>query len=102
VEADRLTDGGTAARENRSSGGHRGSVGHLVERWAASRVDVSGKTRLQYEWAGHVKAGIGMIRVDRLERADAARWLDVPLRRAEPMFGGVGAEGEGGDQDLWC
>jgi integrase len=59
------------------TGGERGSVGHLVEQWAASRVDVSGKTRLQYEWAaGHINTGIGMIRVDRLERADVAGWLD--------------------------
>lgn len=58
-------------------GGNRGSVGHLVQQWAASRVDVSGKTRMQYEWAAaHIESGIGAIRVDRLEREDVARWLD--------------------------
>ena len=58
-------------------GGDRGSVGHLVEQWAASRVDVSSKTRMQYEWAAaHIKADLGAIRVDRLEREDVARWLD--------------------------
>jgi hypothetical protein len=29
----------------------RGTVGALVEQWAASRVDVATKTRTQYEWA---------------------------------------------------
>jgi integrase len=43
----------------------------------ASRVDVGPKTRLQYEWAaGHIREGLGGVRVDQLERADVARWLD--------------------------
>src|SRR5690606_34586104 len=34
------------------------------------------KTRLQYEWAaGHIRSGVGAVRVDRLERDDVARWL---------------------------
>jgi hypothetical protein len=50
-------------------GGDRDTVGHLVDVWVASRVDVSPKTRLQYEWAAsHIRAGLGAIRVDRLER----------------------------------
>jgi len=59
-------------------GAQQGSVGHLVEQWAAGRVDVSAKARLQYEWAAsHIKTGLGAIRVDRLERADVAQWLDA-------------------------
>jgi integrase len=55
----------------------RDSVGHLVDQWVAGKLDVSSKTRLQYEWAaGHIKTGLGAIRVDRLERDDVARWLD--------------------------
>lgn len=55
----------------------RETVGHLVDQWVAGKVDVSNKTRLQYEWAaGHIRAGIGGVRVDRLERADVARWFD--------------------------
>jgi integrase len=38
---------------------------------------VSTKTRLQYEWAaGHIKAGLGAVRLDHLERDDVARWLE--------------------------
>ena len=55
----------------------RDTVGYLVDRWVAGKIDVSGQTRLMYEWAGgHIKAGIGAVRVDRLERDDVARWLD--------------------------
>jgi integrase len=53
------------------------TVGHLVEQWAVSRVDVSAKTRAQYEWAaGHVTRDLGAIRIDQLGRDDIARWLD--------------------------
>ncbi len=56
----------------------RATVGGLVDRWVASKVEVTAKTRLQYEWAaGHIRAGLGSIRVDQLERADVARWLDT-------------------------
>lgn len=55
----------------------RETIGHLVDQWVAGKVDVSNKTRLQYEWAaGHISAGIGGVRIDRLERADVARWFD--------------------------
>lgn len=56
----------------------RGSVAHLVDRWVASKIDVSNKTREQYQWAaGHIKTGLGGIRADQLERDDIARWLDT-------------------------
>ena len=74
-------------------GGDRRTVGHVVERWAASRVDVAGTTREQYEWAaGHIKSGIGAIRLDRLSREDVAGWLDrlasdgVKSRRSIQIF----------------
>jgi integrase len=55
----------------------RDTVGYLVDRWVAGKIDVSGQTRLMYEWgAGHIKAGLGAVRVDRLERDDVARWFD--------------------------
>ena len=58
-------------------GGDRDTVGRLVDQWVAGRLDVSNKTRLQYEWAaGHIRTGIGAIRVDRLDREDVARWLE--------------------------
>ena len=58
-------------------GGERGSVGHLVEQWAASRVDVGAGTRAMYEWAAaRIARDLGAVRVDRLDRADVARWLD--------------------------
>lgn len=58
-------------------GGERGTVGELVRRWVTSRLDVSAKTRLQYEWAAErIATDIGAIRVDRLDRDDIARWLD--------------------------
>jgi hypothetical protein len=53
------------------------SGGHLVDQWVACKLDVSSKTRLQYEWAaGHIKTGLGAVRLDRLERDDVARWLE--------------------------
>jgi len=59
-------------------GGDRGSVGHLVEQWAASRVDVNANTRAMYEWAAaRIAHDLGAVRVDRLDRADVARWLDA-------------------------
>jgi hypothetical protein len=30
-------------------GGDRDTIGHLVDQWVAGRLDVSNKTRLQYE-----------------------------------------------------
>jgi integrase len=55
----------------------RETVAHLVDEWVAGKVDVSNKTRLQYEWAaGHIGAGIGGVRVDRLDRTDVSGWFD--------------------------
>jgi len=45
-----------------------------VDSWVASRVEISGKSRLQYEWAaGYIREGLGALRVDQLERDDVAR-----------------------------
>ena len=56
----------------------RGSIAHLVDRWADGKIDVSNKTRQQYRWAaGHIKTGLGGVRADQLERDDIARWLEV-------------------------
>jgi integrase len=55
----------------------RGTVARLVDRWVAGKIDVSNKTRQQYQWAaGHIKTGLGGIRADQLERDDIARWLE--------------------------
>ena len=55
----------------------RGTVSWLVTRWVASRTDISQKGREQYEWAtNHIAAGLGAVHLDRLDRADVARWLD--------------------------
>lgn len=55
----------------------RGTVAHLLDRWVGGKIDVSNKTRLQYQWAaGHIKGGLGGIRADHLERDDIARWLE--------------------------
>lgn len=55
----------------------RGSIAHLVDRWVAGKIDVSNKTRQQYQWAaGHITTGLGGIRADQLERDDIARWLE--------------------------
>jgi integrase len=55
----------------------RDTVGWLVRRYVASRSDVTPKAREQYEWAiPHIEAGLGAIRLDRLDREDVAGWLD--------------------------
>jgi hypothetical protein len=55
----------------------KGTVGELVEAWAASKVDVTAKSRLQYEWAtGHIRKGLGGIPLDQLTGEDVARWID--------------------------
>jgi integrase len=55
----------------------RDTVSWLVRRYVASRSDVTLKAREQYEWAiPHIEAGLGGIRLDRLDRDDVARWLD--------------------------
>jgi len=54
----------------------RGTVGWLVRRYVESRTDVATGTRQQYEWAStHIAAGLGAIRLDRLDREDIRQWL---------------------------
>ena len=56
----------------------RGTLAWLLDRWVASRTDVSAKSKLQYEWAaGHLKAGLGQLTLDKLDRDDIARWLEA-------------------------
>lgn len=70
-----VTAARSAAAEGRTT--ERGTVGWLVRRYVASRTDVSLKARQQYEWTiAHIDAGIGGIRLDRLDREDVAAWLD--------------------------
>ena len=58
-------------------GAERDTVAAVVDRWVAGKVDVSNKSRLQYEWAaGHIRSGIGGVRLDRLDRDDVASWLE--------------------------
>ncbi|MBW3615950.1 MAG: site-specific integrase [Actinobacteria bacterium] len=65
----------TASSEDLVS--ERGTLGWLVNRYVASRTDVSVKAREQYAWAAsHITAGLGAVRLDRLEREDIARWLE--------------------------
>ena len=60
-------------------GNDRRTVGRLVDEWVASRTDIGPKTKAQYEWAaGHIRAQLGSLRVDQLERTDVARWLESP------------------------
>ena len=67
----------TRAAAEGETGGERGTVGWLVDRWVKSRTDVGVKTRAQYEWAaGHINAEFGAVRVDRLDRDDLASWFD--------------------------
>ena len=48
-----------------------------MRRYVASRSDVTLKAREQYEWAiPHIEAGLGAIRLDRLDREDVAGWLE--------------------------
>ena len=55
----------------------RGTLAWLLDRWVASRTDVTAKSKLQYEWAaGHLKAGLGSLTIDKLDRDDIARWLE--------------------------
>ena len=55
----------------------RGNVAWIIDRWIASKADISAKARSQYEWAArHIKAGLGGVPLDQLERTDIAAWLD--------------------------
>jgi hypothetical protein len=56
----------------------RGTLAWLLDRWAASRTDVSARSKLQYGWAaGHIKAELGQLPLDKLDSDDAARWLET-------------------------
>jgi integrase len=69
-----VTAARTATIEGRTA--ERGTVGWLVHRWVEGRTDVSLKARQQYQWAErHIQAGLGAVRLDRLERDDVTRWL---------------------------
>ena len=66
----------TAIAEGRL-GPDKGTVSWLVRRWVAGRTDISQKGRDQYEWAvPHIEAGLGAVRLDRLDREDVSRWLE--------------------------
>jgi hypothetical protein len=50
----------------------------LIDRWCASRTDIGVKSRMQNEWAGvHIKAGLGSLTLDKLDRDDISRWLEA-------------------------
>ena len=58
-------------------GGGRGTVGWLVDRWVAAKVDITEKSQMQNRWAaGHISKGLGAIRLDQLDREDIARWYE--------------------------
>ncbi|MCC6438530.1 MAG: site-specific integrase [Acidimicrobiales bacterium] len=55
----------------------RSTLAWLVDRGVASRNAVGPKAREQHAWAAtHIKAGLGGLRLDALDRDDVARWLD--------------------------
>jgi hypothetical protein len=55
------------------AGAERDTVAAVVDRWVAAQVDVSNKSRLQYEWAAdHIKAGLGGVRLDSLVTTSSA------------------------------
>jgi hypothetical protein len=55
----------------------RGTLAWLLDRWLASKTDVTPKTKLSSEWAaGHLKAGLGQVTIDKLDRDDIGRWLE--------------------------
>jgi integrase len=57
---------------------NKGTLAWLIDRWCASRTDIGVKSRMQYEWAGvHIKAGLGSLTLDKLDRDDISRWLEA-------------------------
>jgi integrase len=77
ARSDRPQQAATDFATSGEIGSDRSTVGYVVTRWAESRTDIGNKSRLQCEWAAkHISAGIGSVRVDRLDRTDMARWLD--------------------------
>ena len=60
-----------------AEGGTKGTVGWLVDRWVAAKVDITEKSQMQNRWAaGHISKGLGAIRLDQLDREDVARWYE--------------------------
>lgn len=56
----------------------RGTLAWLLDRWVASKTDVTAKSQLQYEWAaGHLKAGLGQLPLDKLDRDDITGWFEA-------------------------
>ena len=58
---------------------NKGTVAEFIDAWAASKVDVSAKSRQQYEWAaGHIRKGLGGSRSTsspaRTSRAGSTAW----------------------------
>ena len=77
-----------AAASSFAASGRSGASGtpspQPSNRWVAGTVDVSSKTRLQYEWAaGHVNAGIGGVRLDRLDGDDVGSVRRAVMVRAQ-------------------
>ena len=55
----------------------RGNVSWAVDRWLASKSDVSAKSRSQYESAARdIREGLGGVPLEHLDRTDVAAWLD--------------------------
>jgi integrase len=55
----------------------RRTVAWAVDEWLATRTHVGPGTLTMYEWGGrHVKAGLGSIPLNMLERSDVGRWLN--------------------------
>ena len=55
----------------------RGNVAWVVDRWLATKADISAKAVSQYEWAaGHIRAGLGGIPLEHLDRTDISAWLE--------------------------
>lgn len=54
----------------------RGTVSWLARRYVASRTDLSISTQEQYAWTiTHIEAGLGAVRLDRLDRDDIREWM---------------------------
>ena len=71
----------------------KGTVAEFIDAWAAAKVDVSAKSRQQYDWAAsHIRKGLGGIPLDQLTREDVATWIDgmaaggVYARRSIQIF----------------
>jgi integrase len=54
----------------------RRTVSWLVRRYVASRTDLAVSTQEQYAWTiPHIEAGLGAVRLDRLDRDDIRAWM---------------------------